>query len=139
MGLSLLKFINTKSPLFTFDLLPSQSEMWGQTSKCRRSVSRLTAPTGHFLSPPSSPFDLQICVRQRRRESGPLDIAVGAGEPARRGHAMKICLSMCPPQFIKRHSERRAGILTLIIQSLGGKWHGEASSASCCATVKMRC
>lgn len=45
---------------------------------------------------------------------------------------------MRPPQF-KRHLERRARVLTLIIQSLEGKWLIEASSTSCSATVKMRC
>lgn len=80
----------------------------------------------HFNPPPPSPpfsFSrlLISCAAFDGVEAGTVCHsrgALGTGETG--GHAMKIWLSTCPPQFIKRPSERGAGILTLIIRSLGG-------------------
>lgn len=129
--------LKNTSPQWVFDLFTSQSDI-GQMSKCQRNISQLITPTRHILKSPFCSLLISWAAFDSR-EAGTVCHSQGRWEPARRGRAMKIWLSTCPPQFIKQPSEHGAWILTLIMQSLGGEWHREASSTSCCAVVKMRC
>lgn len=78
-------------------------------------------------------------LRSAAEGLGPLNVAVGAGNRSDRDTPWKSACQRALLDLLSGTQRGEPGFLTLIIWSLGGKWHREASSASCCATVKMRC
>lgn len=93
---------------------------------------------GAHLKPSSVAF-WSPKLRSAAEGLGPLNVAVGAGNRSDRDTPWKSACQRARLDLLSGTQRGEPGFLTLILWSLGGKWHREASSASCCATVKMRC